>query len=163
MNKAKGGAEAPSAIKVISVNRKARFNYHIIETFEAGLVLTGPEIKSVRKGEINLAESYVSPYNGELFLVGAHIKPYAFSTDREYDPVRRRKLLMHRHELDKLVGRVEQKGLTIIPLQLHLKRGRAKIEIALARGKDAPDKRADIKDREKKLEAKRAMKERKRD
>ncbi|MBX7139353.1 MAG: SsrA-binding protein SmpB [Oligoflexia bacterium] len=147
-----------SAVKVICLNRKARHNYHIIETFEAGLVLDGGEIKSIRLGQITLDQSYIAPYGGELFLVGAHIKPYSFSSDKEIDPTRKRKLLLHKHEMDKLIGRVEQKGFTLIPLQIHLRRGRAKVELALAKGKDAPDKRADIKDREKRREAERAMK-----
>ena len=150
--------EAATAIKIICVNKKARFNYHILEKFEAGLVLTGPEIKSIRKGEVNIEQSYITPHNGELFLVGAHIKPYQFSADPDYDPIRRRKLLMHKHEINKLAARVEQKGLTIVPLQLHFRRGYAKLEIALAKGKDAPDKRRTIKEREGKVEAARAMK-----
>lgn len=145
--------------KVVCVNRKARFDYHILETFEAGIVLTGPEIKSIRQGGISLAESYVSPYGDELFLLGAHIKPYSFSAQADYDPVRKRKLLLNRHEIEVLRTRVERKGLTIVPLQLHLKRGRAKLEIALAKGKAAPDKRDTIKRREADREARRAMSE----
>lgn len=139
------------------VNKKARFHYHIIDRFEAGLVLSGPEIKSIRAGEVSLDQSYVAPYNGELYLVGAHIRPYKFNADPEYDPLRRRKLLMHKHEIHKLIGRVEQKGLTIVPLQLHLKRGFAKLEIALARGKDAPDKRETIREREAQREMSRVV------
>ncbi len=138
--------------KLIVQNKKARFDYHIIETFEAGIVLTGSEIKSVRMGEVSLAESYVRPEKGEIFLLAAHIKPYVFNTTKEYDPVRRRKLLMHKHEIQKLRGTVEQKGLTLIPLRLYLKRGKAKLEIALAKGKDAPDKRQSVKERESKRE-----------
>lgn len=145
-------------VKVITVNRKARFNYHIDETYEAGIVLTGPEMKSVREGAISLAESYIVPDKGELFLLNAHIKPYKFNTSKSYDPVRKRKLLMHKYEIDRLRGRVEAKGFTLVPTRVYLKRGRAKIEVALAKGKAAPDKRQTIKEREGKREAERAMK-----
>lgn len=136
------------AVKVIAANRKARFDYHILETFEAGLVLTGAEIKSIRSGEITVNEAYVRPQAGELFLLNAYIKPYAHSGDREYDPRRPRKLLMHKREIEKLIRELETKGTTIVPLQVHLKNGRAKLEIALGKGKAAPDKRQDIKKRE---------------
>ena len=143
--------------KIISVNKKARFNYHILETLEAGIVLTGSEIKSIRANGISIAESYVAPMNGGVFLLNAHIKPYSFSSDETYDPVRPRKLLMHEYEIDKFRGRVEKAGLTIVPLQLYLKNGRAKVEIALAKGKAAPDKRASIRDRESEREVSRAL------
>ncbi len=147
-------------VKVITVNKKARFNYHIDETYEAGIVLTGAEIKSVREGAISLAESYIVPDRDELFLLNAHIKPYKFNTATSYDPVRKRKLLMHRHEINRLRGRVEAKGYTLVPTRVYLKHGRAKIEVALAKGKAAPDKRQSIKEREGKREAERAMKNR---
>ena len=149
-----------SGHKLIAQNKKARFDYHILETFEAGIVLSGAEIKSVRQGEVSLAESYVRPEKGEIFLLAAHIKPYSFNADKEYDPVRKRKLLMHKHEIEKLRGKVEQKGLTIVALRIYLKRGRAKIEIALAKGKDAPDKRQTSKEREAKREISRLVKAR---
>jgi SsrA-binding protein len=136
------------AVKVVTTNRKARFDYHILEIFEAGLVLTGAEIKSIRAGEITVNEAYVRPQGGELFLLNAYIKPYAHSGDREYDPLRPRKLLMHRREIAKLIRELETAGTTIVPLDIHLKNGRAKIEIALGKGKAAPDKRQDIKKRE---------------
>lgn len=135
-------------VKVIAVNRKARFDYHILDTFEAGLVLTGAEIKSIRAGEITVNEAYVRPQGGELFLLNAYIKPYTHSGDKEYDPRRPRKLLMHKREIEKLIRELETKGTTIVPLQVHLKDGRAKLEIALGKGKAAPDKRHDIKKRE---------------
>ena len=144
-------------VKVVCLNRKARFNYFIIETFEAGLVLTGPEIKSIRRGDISISESYVGPYAGELFLIGAHIKPYSFSSAQDYDPLRKRKLLMKKHEIEKLRSRVEEAGLTLVPLQIHLKRGFAKLEIALAKGKQLSDKRDTIKERDSKREIARAM------
>lgn len=147
-----------SGIKIITENRKARFHYHIIEVLEAGIVLTGAEIKSVRQGEISLAESYVRPDGDTVYLLGAYIKPYSFSSDKEYDPKRKRKLLLHRREIDKLRGRVEAKGLTIVPLKIYLKNGRAKIEIALAKGKSGPDKREGLKKREAERDIARAMK-----
>lgn len=150
--------EADSNIKVIALNKKARFQYHIIETCEAGLVLSGAEIKSVRLGQITLNESYVMPWQGELFLHGAHIAPYSHSGAHDYDPTRKRKLLLHKHEIEKFSGRVEAKGLTIVPLRIYLKRGRAKLEIALAKGKDAPDKRESVKAREGKREMERVLK-----
>lgn len=136
------------AVKVVTTNKKARLDYHILETFEAGLVLTGAEIKSIRAGEITVNEAYVRPQGGELFLLNAYIKPYAHNGDREYDPLRPRKLLMHRREIEKLIRELETAGTTIVPLDIHLKNGRAKIEIALGKGKAAPDKRQDIKKRE---------------
>ena len=152
-------ADTPSeGIKVIAVNKRARFDYHIIETFEAGMVLTGAEIKSIRAGGISIAESYVSPARGEVYLLGANITPYSHSGATEYDPIRKRKLLLHGHEIAKLQTRVEEKGYTVVPLRVYLKNGRAKIEIALAKGKDAPDKRQSIKEKEGKREVDRAMK-----
>jgi len=143
---------------VLVANKKARFEYHILETFEAGIVLTGAEIKSVRNGDISIAEAYVRPDADALYLLGAHIKPYSHSGDLQYDPVRPRKLLLKQSEIDKLRGRVETKGLTIVPLQVHLRRGYAKVEIGLARGKAAPDKRSSIRDREASREMARAVK-----
>lgn len=145
-------------IKILSDNRKARFHYHIQETFEAGLVVSGAEIKSIRAGGVSLAESYVRPERGELFIVGMHVRPYGMDARQDYDPLRKRKLLMHRREIRLLQMGVEKKGLTIIPLKIYLKRGYAKLEIALARGKGAPDKRQTILRREAGREAARAMK-----
>lgn len=156
MNKAKEPAKETG--KVLAENRKARFNYHILETIEAGIVLTGAEIKSIRAGGVSIGESFVSPRSDGLYLIQAHIKPYSHCKDREYDPVRPRKLLLHKTEVNKLRGRVEQKGLTIVPLQIHLKRGFAKVLIALAKGKAAPDKRETIKARESEREMARAIK-----
>lgn len=151
------GEKKTEVEKVIADNRRARFDYEILETLEAGLVLTGPEIKSIRRDGITLAESYVRPDNEEIFLVGAHIRPYAFTIDKEYDPLRKRKLLLHSNEIQQLIARVQQKGLTIVPLQLYLKRGRAKLRIGLARGKASPDKRESIKERDVKREMARAI------
>jgi SsrA-binding protein len=145
------------SVKVVTANRKARFDYHIIESFEAGLVLTGAEIKSIRAGEITVNEAYVRPQNGELFLLNAYIKPYSHSGDKEYDPRRPRKLLMHKREIAKLIRELEAKGTTLVPLQVHLKDGRAKLEVALGKGKAAPDKRQDIKKREAQREVAREL------
>ncbi len=152
--------QEPDGLKVIEVNKKAGFNYHLLEKFETGIVLTGGEIKSIRQGHISLTESYVAVQDNELFLLNAHINQYSHDTDLKYDPRRKRKLLMHRLEIDRLRAKVEQKGLTIVPTRIYLKKGRAKLEIALAKGKAAPDKRDVIKDRERKRDAERAMKSR---
>ena len=119
--------------------------------------MTGAEIKSIRAGEITVNEAYVRPQGHELFLLNAYIKPYAHSGDKEYDPRRPRKLLMHRREIDRLIRDLETQGTTIVPLQVHLKNGRAKLEIALGKGKAAPDKRHDIKKREAQREVAREM------
>lgn len=146
-------------IKIISENRKARFHYELLEKFEAGMVLTGAEIKAIRESGISLQESFIRPAQGELLLLNAHIKPYTHAAgDKEYNPTRTRKLLMHKKEILLLQGKVEQKGLTIIPIKVYLKKGKAKLELALARGKAGPDKRSDIKERETKRELARAMK-----
>lgn len=162
MSKKAKPAETETGSKIIALNKKARFDYHIVETFEAGIVLTGAEIKSVRSNGVTLNESFVRPYQGELYLLGAHITLYSHSGLKEYDPIRKRKLLMHREEIDRLIGRVEQKGLTLVPLSLYLKKGRAKIELALCKGKAAPDKRDSIRDRESNREMARALKNRSR-
>ena len=155
MNKA---PEAEAGFKVIAMNKRARFDYHIIEVFEAGVVLTGAEIKSIRAGGISINEAYVHPTRNEVFIIGAHIAPYSHSGAKEYEPTKKRKLLLHAEEIGKLRSRVEEAGFTIVPLRVYLKNGRAKIEIALAKGKDAPDKRKSIKDKEGKREVDRAMK-----
>lgn len=145
--------DTSAPVKVIAQNKKARFEYHIIETFEAGMVLTGAEIKSIRSGGISLNESYVRPHRDGVWLLNSHIKPYSHSGgEKEYDPVRPRKLLLHKHEIDQLRGKVEAKGMTLVPLSIYLKNGRAKLEVALAKGKDNPDKRDSIKERDAKRE-----------
>ncbi|MDH4073103.1 MAG: SsrA-binding protein SmpB [Gammaproteobacteria bacterium] len=133
----------------IAENRKARFDYAIEDTFEAGIVLEGWEVKSLREGRAQITESYVHVRNGEAWLIGAQITPLAtVSTHVHPDPTRTRKLLLNRHELDRLVGAVERKGYTLVPLNLHWSKGRAKLDIGLAKGKKAHDKRAAIKDRD---------------
>jgi SsrA-binding protein len=142
----------------IAQNRKARHDYSIEQKYEAGLALQGWEVKSLRAGRAQLKEGYVVINHGEAFLIGAHISPLASaSTHVHADPVRTRKLLLHRDELNKLIGAVERRGYTLVPLSLYWKRGRAKMEIALARGKQTHDKRADIKKRESDREIQRSL------
>ncbi|HET6628585.1 MAG TPA: SsrA-binding protein SmpB [Woeseiaceae bacterium] len=133
----------------IAVNKKARHDYFIEDTFEAGLALEGWEVKSLRAGRAQLTESYVHVRDGEAWLLGAHVTPLnTASTHIHPDPTRTRKLLLHRHELDRLVGAVERKGYTLVPLNLHWSRGRAKLEVGLAKGKKQHDKRATTKERD---------------
>lgn len=147
-------------IKVIATNRKARYEYHYQETYEAGLVLRGSEIKSIRAGRVSLQEGFVLFEGGEAWLVNVHIAPYAPANRQNHEPKRRRKLLLHRRELDRLQGRAQEKGFTVIPTRLYLKDGRAKVEIALARGKKLYDKRQTIAKRDSKRQMERALKER---
>ncbi len=143
------GKSKKAAENIIAVNRKARHDYFIEDKFEAGLVLEGWEAKSLRAGRAQLTESYVHLRNGEAYLIGAHFSPLnTASTHTRADPTRSRKLLLQRYELDRLVGAVERKGFTLVPLNLHWSRGRAKLEIGLAKGKKQHDKRAASKDRD---------------
>jgi SsrA-binding protein len=137
-----------SGIKTIATNRKARHDYHLYDTYEAGLVLTGTEVKSVRAGRVNLRDSYVTIRTGEAWLMNTHISPYSAGSHQHQDPLRDRKLLLHRREIDRLQSAVQEKGLTIVPLRMYLKDNRAKVEIALARGKKLYDKREAIETRE---------------
>jgi len=146
------------ANKTVAQNRKARHDYFIVDAFECGIVLTGTEIKSVRAGNLNLKDSYASLEAGELWLVGMHISPYEKGTYYNHEPERRRKLLLHRHELLRLKGKVREKGLTLVPLSVYIKEGRrAKVELALARGRTAHDKRDAIADRDAKRDMARAV------
>jgi SsrA-binding protein len=157
MSKKKDDSHGP----VIAQNRKAWHDYFIEDKYEAGLALQGWEVKCLRAGRAQLKEGYVVIDNGEAFLVGAHFSPLtSTSTHIKANPVRARKLLLHRLELNKLIGATERKGYTLIPLRLYWKRGNAKLEVGLARGKQAHDKRADIKKRESDLEMRRALKNR---
>jgi SsrA-binding protein len=146
--------------KVIATNRKAFHNFNIGDTFEAGLALTGSEIKSLRAGRISLGDAYVRPENGELWLVNAHIARYEASSYMGHEPTRPRKLLMHRKEIDSLTSRMAEKGLTLVPTRVYLKGHVAKMEIGLARGKKLFDKRESITRREVDRELARAMKKR---
>jgi len=135
--------------QTIALNRRARHEYTIDETFEAGLVLTGTEIKSVRARKVNLADAYARVEHGEAWLIGAHIAPFEQGNRANHEPKRTRKLLLRRSEIDELLGRAKQKGQTIVPLRLYIsERGRAKVELALARGKQLHDKRRDIAERD---------------
>ncbi|MBF2009505.1 SsrA-binding protein SmpB [Chlorogloeopsis fritschii PCC 9212] len=145
--------------KVISDNRQARYLYEILETYEAGIQLTGTEVKSIRAGRVNLQDGYALIRNGEAWLINVHISPYTASGQYfNHEPRRTRKLLLHRQELRKLIGKVEQQGLTLVPLKMYLKRGWVKVSIALVRGKKLHDKREDIKKRQDQREMQRAMK-----
>ena len=142
----------------IAVNRKARHEYHIEDTVEAGLVLTGTEIKSVRARKVNLSEAYARIDRGEAWLVGAHIAPFEGGNRMNHEPRRDRKLLLHRDEIDSLLGRTRSKGLTLVPLRLYIsERGRAKVEIGLARGKQLHDKRRAIAERDARRDVEREL------
>ncbi len=132
----------------IAQNRKAFHDYHIMETIEAGIVLTGSEIKSIREGKVNLRDSYARPLNGELWLIGAHIARYDAASYQNHEPHRDRKLLLHRDQIAELASQARVKGFSIVPLKMYLKRGRAKVEIGLGRGKKQYDKREAIAKRE---------------
>jgi SsrA-binding protein len=143
--------------RVVATNRRARHEYEILETFEAGLVLRGTEVKSLRTGQVNFKDSYATVRNDELWLLGCHISPYSHGTDANHDPERDRKLLLHRREITRLTGKIAERGLTVVPLKLYFKGGRAKIEIGLARGKKLHDKRATLRERETRREMDRAV------
>jgi SsrA-binding protein len=148
--------------KTIAENRRARHEYHLSDPVEAGLVLSGSEVKSLRAGGAQLRRSYADLRDGELWLVGAHIAPYDQAGIENHDPDRDRKLLLHRKEIDSLTGKVQERGFTLIPTRLYFKDGRAKVEIALARGKDVRDKRRDIARRDADRQIERALKQRSR-
>jgi SsrA-binding protein len=148
------------AIKVVATNRKARHEYHFEDTYEAGLVLKGTEIKSIRSGRVSLQEGFVAFEGGEAWLVDVHIAQYDPASRQNHDPKRRRKLLLHRREIDRLQSRVQEKGFTVVPTRIYLKDGRAKVEIALVRGKKLYDKRQAIAKRDSKRQVERALKER---
>ncbi len=143
--------------KFVARNPKATHDYHILDTWESGIVLTGTEVKSLRGGKASIKEAYARVRRGEIFLEGMNITPYAQGNRYNHDPVRTRKLLLHRKEIEKLIGAVEQQGLTLIPLELYFKNGRAKVALALGRGKKQHDKRQDLKRRVAEREAARAV------
>ena len=142
---------------IVTRNKKAAFQYHLGETYEAGLVLTGSEVKSLRAGRADLKDSYVRIHEGEAFLVGAHIHTYPYAHQFNHEPERDRKLLLHKAEINRLYGKVREKGATLIPLSLYFKRGRAKLEFAVARGKKLHDRRNDIKARDAAREVSQAL------
>ncbi len=152
-------SEKNEGIKIVADNRQARFRYEILETYEAGVELKGTEVKSIREGKANLRDGYALIRNGEAWLLNVHISPYEHSSDFfNHDPRRTRRLLLHKKEIRKLIGKVEQEGLTLVPLKMYFNRGFVKITIALGKGKKLHDKRESIKEREDKREMARASK-----
>ena len=152
----------PAERKLVATNRKARFEYEILETVEAGIALVGPEVKSLRAGKANLTDAYAVVRRGEVYLLGAHVSPYEKAHRDNPDPKRERKLLLHKGEIARLEGKVAERGLTLVPLSLYFLRGRAKVELALARGKRVHDRRAAIREREQAREVSRAVRRRSR-
>jgi SsrA-binding protein len=152
--------EREQAQRTIAENRKARHDYHILETWEAGVSLLGTEVKSIREGRVNLRDSYARVQNEEIWMMNVHISPYSHRGSAEHAEMRERKLLLHRHEIRKMLGRVAEKGLTLVPLELYFKKGRVKVLIALAKGKQAHDKRETIRRREVDRETRAAVKAR---
>lgn len=145
--------------KIVSDNRKARYLYEILETYQAGIALEGTEVKSIRAGKVNLQDAYALIRGGEAWLLNAHISPFEkASVYFNHDPRRTRKLLLHKEQINKLLGQVEQKGLTLVPLKMYLKGGRVKVDIAVGRGKKLHDKRDDIRQKDDKRAMERAMK-----
>jgi SsrA-binding protein len=147
-------------LKILSDNRKASYNYHLMDRFEAGLVLTGTEVKAARDGSVQLKDSYGEVLNNEAWLVNAHFSPYSHGNRENHDPVRRRKLLLHRREIDKLLVKTREKGLTLIATKVYLKNGRIKVELALGRGKKLHDKREAERTRTQESEARAEMRRR---
>jgi len=141
-------AREASGDRPVATNRRARHEYEILETLEAGLVLRGTEVKSLRAGLVNFKDSYATVRNGEVWFLGCHISPYSHGTDANHDPERDRKLLLHEREIKRLSGKIAERGLTLVPLKLYFKKGRAKLEIGLARGKKLHDKRSALRERE---------------
>ena len=150
---------APNNVKIITTNRKAYHDYQILETLEAGIVLTGTEVKSLRLGKCNLKDSYARIRNGEVWLVGMHISPYENAGYASHEPFRERKLLLHKNEIKRLWRKVQEKGITLIPLKVYFKRGMAKIELGVATGKKKYDKREEIARRDQEREIKRLEKQ----
>jgi SsrA-binding protein len=148
----------PQGEKPIVENRRARHDYHFLERFEAGIVLAGTEVKSLREGRAQLRQAYADVRDGEIWLIGAHISPYEHGNIANHDPERDRKLLLHSREIASLIGKVQQRGLTLVPTRLYFKNGRVKVELALARGKEQRDKRRDIAKREADRQIERALK-----
>jgi len=150
--------EREKAQRLIADNRKARHDYHILETYEAGVALLGTEVKAIREGRVNLRESYARTDSGEVWMMNVHISPYSHRGYADHAETRQRKLLLHRHEIRKLIGRTAEKGLTLVPLQMYFKKGRVKVLVGLARGKQAHDKRETIRRREVDRETRSAVK-----
>jgi SsrA-binding protein len=155
-------AELPARSKDVATNRAAQHKYNLIERFEAGIELRGSEVKALREGKARLQDSYAAIEEGEVFLRGAHIPPYAPAAGDNHEPERARKLLLHRWEIERLIGKMHRKGLTLIPTRIYFKGGRAKVELALARGKERQDRRREIRDRDVARDVERELKERNR-
>lgn len=152
-------SEKSDGFKVVSDNRQARYLYEILETYEAGIELKGTEVKSIREGRSNIRDGYALIRNGEAWLINVHVSPHPTTSQYfNHDPRRTRKLLLHKQEIRKLIGKVEQQGLTLVPLKMYLKNGKAKVSIGLAKGKKLHDKRQDLKQRQDKRDMQRAMK-----
>jgi SsrA-binding protein len=158
MKKSGGAAET----KVLARNRKARHDYSIVETVEAGMVLAGSEVKSIRDGKVNLVDAFADISNGEAWLHQMDVGVYVFAHARNHEPRRKRKLLLHRREIDRLVGKIREKGFTLVPLSLYEKQGRVKVELAMVHGKQQHDRRDDVRKREAQREIDRAMSSRRR-
>lgn len=152
-------SEKNESYKVVADNRQARYRYEILETYEAGIELKGTEVKSIREGKVNLQDGYALIRSGEAWLLNVHISPYTSTSEYfNHDPRRTRRLLLHKQEIRKLIGKVEQQGLTLVPLKMYMKRGLVKISIALGKGKKLHDKREDLKKRQDKRDMERAIK-----
>lgn len=155
-------AELPARGRDVATNRAARHKYELVETFECGIALLGTEVKALREGKARLQDSYAAIEEGEVWLRGAHIPPYAPAARENHEPERPRKLLMHRWEIERLIGRMQRKGLTLIPTRIYFKGDRAKVELALARGREQRDRRREIRDRDVARDVERELKERNR-
>jgi SsrA-binding protein len=156
-NASKNAKTTDSGEQLIAQNRKARYEYEVLDTFEAGMVLLGPEVKSLREGRANLVDSFATVRRGEVFLHKLHISAYEQANRANAEPTRERKLLLHRHQIVRIASRIKERGLTLVPLRLYFSGGRAKIEVALVRGKRSHDKREDIKQRDANRETQRAL------
>ena len=157
---AKGKGKRKAAPGDVATNRQAAFRYHLLERWECGIQLQGSEVKSLRNGQVQLKDAYAALRDGEVWLHNLHIAPYAPASRENHDPERPRKLLMHRREIERLIGRTQEKGLTLVPTRIYFSGPNAKVELALARGKDIGDKRRALKDKDQKREIERALSER---
>ena len=155
----KPAAKQPSGDRIVAQNRKARHEYHVLETWEAGIALQGTEVKSLREGKANMQDAFASFMRGELWLHNLHISPYEQGNRFNHDPLRPRKLLLHRSEMRKMVGQVEQQGLTLVPLDIHFSRGIAKVNLALVKGKKLHDKRDSLRERAEQRDMQRGFKD----
>ena len=156
----KKGGKRKAAAGDVATNRQASFRYHLLERWECGIELRGSEVKSLREGSATLKDAYAALHDGEVYLHNMHIPPYAPASRDNHDPERPRKLLMHRREIERLIGKTQERGLTLVPTRLYFSGSRAKVELALARGKDVRDKRRDLREKDARREVERALRER---